>query len=195
MAEIALLLDLGFVVLAFGGRTLVQLRKTGDAGWRLGRPHSRAELVARTLLAGAVVLLVVAVIAGWDTTAPPTAGIGIAIAALGIVVVLVAQLQMGTSWRIGVDPGERTPLVVAGLYARIRNPIYTGMVLFALGQALLLPNPWTVVALVAMVVGVEIQVRAVEEPFLAITHGPAFTQWAAQAGRFVPGVGRGLTAR
>ncbi len=151
--------------------------------------------MARILLAGAMVLLGIAPLAASDAGTPPTAGAGIAVAVLGIVVVLVAQLQMGASWRIGVDPDERTPLIVSGLYARIRNPIYTGMVLFALGQVLLLPGIWAGAALAAMVVGVEIQVRAVEEPFLAATHGRVFTDWTERAGRFVPGLGRRSPAR
>jgi protein-S-isoprenylcysteine O-methyltransferase Ste14 len=190
MAPIALVLDLAFVLTGFVGRSLLQWRRTGDFGWRLGRPHSPAELGARVLLVGAGVLLGVSVVTGWGQGATPTAAPGIVLAGLGMLVVAVAQVQMGASWRIGVDPGEHTALVRTGLYRRVRNPIYTGMVIFALGQALLLPNPWSAAALVAMVAGVEVQVRAVEEPFLATAHGAGFAHWAADAGRFAPGVGR-----
>lgn len=48
------------------------------------------------------------------------AGVGLAIA---------AQSTMGTSWRIGVDTGERTDLVTNGLFASIRNPIITALVI------------------------------------------------------------------
>ena len=51
---------------------------------------------------------------------------------------------MGASWRIGVDPEERTDLVRHRLYRSVRNPIFTGMVLFAAGQALLVPDAMAV---------------------------------------------------
>ena len=41
-----------------------------------------------------------------------------------------------------------------------------------------------------MLVGVEVQVRSVEEPYLITAHGDHYRRWAATAGRFVPGVGR-----
>jgi protein-S-isoprenylcysteine O-methyltransferase Ste14 len=190
MARVALLLDLGFVLTGFAGRSLLQWRRTGDFGWRLGRPHSSAELTARVLLVGAAVLLGASVASGWEQATAPTATPGIVLAGLGVLVVAVAQVQMGASWRIGVAPDERTALVRTGLYRRVRNPIYAGMVLFAVGQALLLPNPWSIAAFLAMAGGVEVQVRAVEEPILATVHGESFTRWAADAGRFAPGIGR-----
>ena len=189
MVAVAVVLDVVFVVVAFGVRTVVQQRRTGDSGWRLGRPQGGAELVARGLLAGAAGALVVSLFASAAGGAPAIHAAGAAVAIASIVLVTVAQLQMGASWRIGVDPRERTELVTHGLYASIRNPIYTGMAAFAAGQLLMRPNPWTWAALVAMWLGVQVQVRAVEEPHLWHLHGDRFTVWAARAGRFVPGVG------
>ena len=48
----------------------------------------------------------------------------------------------------------------------------------------------SVLAVVLMAAGVEIQVRAVEEPYLDGAHGPSYRQWAARTGRFVPALGR-----
>jgi hypothetical protein len=42
MALLALVLDLAFLISAFGIRTVVQLRRTGDSGWRLGGAHRLA---------------------------------------------------------------------------------------------------------------------------------------------------------
>jgi protein-S-isoprenylcysteine O-methyltransferase Ste14 len=43
---------------------------------------------------------------------------------------------------------------------------------------------------VASIVGIEIQVRKIEEPHLATTHGTAYADYASRVGRFVPGVGK-----
>jgi protein-S-isoprenylcysteine O-methyltransferase Ste14 len=189
MVAVAVVLDVVFVVVAFGVRTVVQRRRTGDSGWRLGRPHGAAGLVARLLLVGAAGALVVSLFAPAVGGAPTIRTAGVAVAVASIVLVAVAQLQMGASWRIGVDPQERTELVTHGLYASIRNPIYTGMAAFAVGQLLMRPSPWTGAALVATWLGMEVQVRTVEEPYLWRVHGDHFSDWADRAGRFVPGIG------
>ena len=62
------------------------------------------------------------------------------IAVVGIAATVYAQLDMGDSWRIGVDPSETTTLVRTGLFGWVRNPIFTAMLLFGLGIALVVPN-------------------------------------------------------
>jgi protein-S-isoprenylcysteine O-methyltransferase Ste14 len=188
MTLLLLGLDLAFVALAFGLRTLGQWRRTGDTGWRLGRPHSRAEAAARALLLASAPLLLAATLSA--ETHSPLAGVGIALMLLGIAVTVGAQWNMGAAWRIGVDPAERTELVREGLYRHVRNPIYSGMALFVLGQALVTPNAWAGAAVAALLLGIELQVRAVEEPYLRATHGARFLEWASRAGRFAPYVGR-----
>jgi len=181
-----LVLDALFAVAAFGLRTLLHWRRTGDSGWRLGRPHSGAEGLARALMLASAPLLLAALWRDGPTHSP--LGLGLMLAGLGLA--LAAQWNMGAAWRIGVDPAERTELVRRGLYRSIRNPIYSGMLLFVAGQALLTPGAWAGAALAALALGVELQVRGVEEPYLAATHGARFAEWAAQAGRFAPFVGR-----
>jgi hypothetical protein len=44
---------------------------------------------------------------------------------------VIAQFAMAESWRIGVDPNERTPLVTTGAFAMVRNPIFTAMLVTA----------------------------------------------------------------
>jgi protein-S-isoprenylcysteine O-methyltransferase Ste14 len=188
---------LAFAGSAFGGRTAVQVRRHGDTGWRLGRPASGAEAAVHAALAASAVALAAAPVAalasGADRGGPASrvpALAGAALAVGGTAVTLVAQAQMGASWRIGVDPAERTDLVSGGLYRSVRNPIFTGMVLFAAGQALLVPGRLAVVGAGLLVGAVEAQVRYVEEPVLLATHADAYRRWASATGRFVPAVGR-----
>ena len=50
--------------------------------------------------------------------------------------------------------------------------------------------PFAIASFAALLVALEIQVRAVEEPYLLRTHGDAYRRYAAATGRFVPGIGR-----
>ncbi|MFE7277216.1 methyltransferase [Streptomyces sp. NPDC057623] len=81
-----------------------------------------------------------------------------------------------------------------GPFARVRNPIFTAMAVTGLGITLMVPNVLAVAALAALIIAVELQVRVVEEPYLRAVHGAAYTAYAATAGRFVPGIGRGRTS-
>ena len=97
---------------------------------------------------------------------------------------------MGDSWRIGVDPSETTTLVRQGVFGIVRNPIFSAMIAFGLGIALVTPNVVAIVGFVLLVLTIEVQVRVVEETYLATKHGDSFRDYTFAVGRFVPGVGR-----
>jgi protein-S-isoprenylcysteine O-methyltransferase Ste14 len=114
---------------------------------------------------------------------------GIVVATGGIAATVYAQLEMGDSWRIGVDEQETTTLVHTGVFGRVRNPIYTAMFTFGLGIALVTPNLVACAGFILLVATIELEVRRVEEPYLSRTHGDAYRAYTASVGRFIPGVG------
>jgi len=194
---LALVLYLVFLGAAFGWRTWVQWRRTGDTGLRLAATPGTVQWWAKLGFVAAVLAGLAAPIvglAGLDPVAlldrEAVQVVGAVVAVLGIVATLAAQVQMGTSWRIGVDPSERTGLVTAGIFGWVRNPIFTAMLLAAVGFTLLVGNVVAVLALAALVVAIEVQVRAVEEPYLREVHGAEFDRYVARTGRFLPGLGR-----
>ena len=194
---LALVLEAVFFALAFGWRSWVQWRRTGSTGFiRPRRGAPLMELVAAGLVTASFFLLPagpaadlagVERFAGLDNGAAAVAGAVLAVA--GIVLTLAAQFAMGESWRIGVDTEARTDLVTDGIFGHVRNPIFSAMVVAAVGLVLLVPNVVSVVALVVLVVGLELQVRRVEEPYLRGVHDGAYVRYVRTAGRFVPGVG------
>lgn len=197
-ADIALVLFAVFGVLGFGWRSWLQYRRTGSTGFRgtSGRIGS-TEWIAGV---GFVVALMVAVSAAILQRANVIQPIsiltavwiqvaGIAVAMIGIAATVYAQLEMGDSWRIGVDEQETTTLVHTGVFGRVRNPIYTAMFTFGFGIALLTPNLVACVGFVLLVTTIELQVRRVEEPYLLRRHGDAYRAYTASVGRFIPGVG------
>ncbi|THA81705.1 isoprenylcysteine carboxylmethyltransferase family protein [Streptomyces sp. A0592] len=195
----AMALFAAWAVTAFGIRAVLQRRRTGDSGFRgiSGRPASAAwwagVLFTLSLLGGAAAPA--AALAGMPTL--PGAGdgtalrwTGLAAALAGMAATLLAQSGMGDSWRVGVDAAERTELVTSGLFAYVRNPVFTTMTVTAAGLALMVPNALAVLACLVLVLAIQLQVRVVEEPYLMRVHGPAYADYAARAGRFLPGVGR-----
>jgi protein-S-isoprenylcysteine O-methyltransferase Ste14 len=196
--EIAIGLYIAFGLLAFGLRTWIQRRRTGDSGFRglSGRVGS-LEWIAGVLFALAIAGGVVAAVLDANDAIEPldaldSVGVratGIAIFVAGLVATVYAQVAMGESWRVGVDEGERTELVTGGPFGVVRNPIFSAMLPASLGLALVVPNVVALVSLAALFVAIEIQVRAVEEPYLLRTHGSAYREYAGRVGRFVPRLG------
>jgi protein-S-isoprenylcysteine O-methyltransferase Ste14 len=195
MTVAALVLYIVALVVLFGVRSWIQRRRTGSAGFHgiSGTPADAGWwggvlFVAAMVLGLAGPLLAVA---GVVPARPPQAVqvVGLLVALLGFAVTLAAQTGMGESWRIGVDPGERTDLVTTGVFAHVRNPIFTAMVVAQLGVVLMVPTWVGLLGLAALVVAVQVQVRAVEEPYLRAVHGDAYGAYSAAAGRFLPGIG------
>jgi protein-S-isoprenylcysteine O-methyltransferase Ste14 len=199
MAIAALVLFAVMMLLDGALRRHIQLARTGDSGnRRTWRPDGSLEWWA---LAGTDLgYLTVGVgapladLAGLAPLAvadhPVVRGVGIAVAVLGIALALAAQLSLGASWRIGIDEAEHTTLVTTGAFRVCRNPIFSAVIVAFGGLALMVPNPVALAGVVITVTGIQVQVRLAEEPYLDRVHGPAYTDYAARVGRFLPGVGR-----
>ena len=199
MPVIALLAIALYAALAFGLRSWIQRRRTGSTGWRglSGRPGSLPWfggvllVVGLAALAIAPLLDLAGVVGRSGAIDGPTAhALGLLLYAAGLLGTLWSQLAMGASWRIGVDEGERTALVTHGPFRLVRNPIFTAMIATAAGIALLVPGVPALSGVACLVIGLELHVRLVEEPYLRRTHDRRYATWAARTGRFVPGLGR-----
>ena len=195
----AFALYLIYFALAFGLRTAIQLRSTGSSGFH----GIDGEIGSATWLAGvgfvvalvlglaAPVLALLDVIGPIDALDQPAVhAAGILLAVAGTIATLLAQFAMGTSWRIGVDPQERTELVTSGPFALVRNPIFAAMLPTALGLVLMVPSAVAIVGIVALIASLELQVRVVEEPYLRTVHGQRYADYARRVGRFLPGLGK-----
>lgn len=198
MTWAALILVAAGLGYAFGVRSYLAWRATGDTGLRIDAgPAGSVAWWAKLLFIVSIVLAIggpVIALTGpgvllWpESTIGQAAGLTVAVA--GILIVIAAQHGMGNSWRIGVDHTEVTGLVTGGLFSLARNPIFTGMTVFAAGIALLTPGFVSAVAVLMLIAAIELQVRAVEEPYLATTHGQAYRRYATRTGRFLPAIGK-----
>src|ERR1041384_5890450 len=88
--------------------------------------------------------------------------IGVTLLLLSLGWTMLAQTQMGRSWRIGIDEEHRTSLVVKGVFGISRNPIFLGMILTLVGLFLTIPNAVTLLTFVLGFVLIQIQVRLEE---------------------------------
>jgi protein-S-isoprenylcysteine O-methyltransferase Ste14 len=199
MPELALALWAVFGLIGIVGRVVLHRRRTGSSGVHGVSDTSRPlEWIGGALFVGGIAVAVagptleladdIEAIRALDR--PGLQIPALVLFALGLALTVLAQAAMGASWRIGVDPSERTDLVTGGPFGIVRNPIYSGMIPAMAGLAILSPTVLSLAGALAVAVGIEIQVRAVEEPHLLRTHGDAYAAYAARVGRFVPGFGK-----
>jgi protein-S-isoprenylcysteine O-methyltransferase Ste14 len=199
MAVVALAAYVVYMALAFGLRTVIQLRRTGSSGFEgiSGRPGS-PEWIAGVLFIVAIAVGVAAPLLALTSVVEPVGGldttavhvVGSVLFAVGLAGTLAAQISMGESWRIGVDENATTEMVTDGAFAIVRNPVFAAMLPASTGLALMVPSVVALAGLVALLLALELQVRIVEEPYLRRVHGADYDRYAARVGRFLPGIGR-----
>ena len=183
-------------------RSWWQLRRYGSRGIRFLRSE-RWQQRLRDALAAILVLFLAGqavMAAAWPEALasryaiePPSAGIWQGIGAVllfgGVALLVVAQLDLGASWRIGIEERARPGLITSGLYRFCRNPIFFAILTVFTGYTLLLPTRLSLILLVSVFIGMRLQVLT-EEAYLSRAYGDAYREYARRVGRFVPGIGR-----
>ena len=109
---------------------------------------------------------------------------GWALLIASLIWIIIAQSQMASAWRIGVDEVNKTELVTKGLFSISRNPIFLGIIIANAGLFLVLPNAFTLLIGVLSTVSVHTQVR-LEESFLEGSHGNEYKAYKSRVRRWI----------
>jgi protein-S-isoprenylcysteine O-methyltransferase Ste14 len=96
-------------------------------------------------LAGMGILPLVYVATGFPRLAdypfqPAQAWLGFVAAIAAFAMFIATHRALGRNWSVSLDVRENHRLITAGVYQRLRHPMYTAFWLWAVAQALLLPN-------------------------------------------------------
>lgn len=109
---------------------------------------------------------------------------GIVIMLVGSVVGIIAQFQMGDSWRIGINKNESTALITQGFYKYSRNPIYLGLLLSFIGFFLIVPNCFSLCCVAVSYPALETKIR-LEEQYLLQLHGKKYEDYMKRRRRWI----------
>lgn len=71
---------------------------------------------------------------------PGLAWLGVVFALAALAMFRLTHKALGRNWSVSLDVRERHTLVTDGVYRHVRHPMYTAFWLWAVAQALLLPN-------------------------------------------------------
>lgn len=185
-----------FLLVAVGWRTLRVWQLTGVNAlfrYRTDGVHGLASSIFRLVFVGiAGVLLAHALFEPARTYLVPidwlahdaTRLIGWSLLTIALVIVVIAQVQMGAAWRIGIDEEQTSELVTHGIFRYSRNPIFLAIRVCFLGLFLVLPTAATLVLWILGDVMMQIQVR-LEESYLSETFGNKYMAYAQATRRWI----------
>jgi protein-S-isoprenylcysteine O-methyltransferase Ste14 len=96
--------------------------------------------------------------------------------------------DLGRNWSVTLEIRQQHTLVMSGIYSRIRHPMYLAFWLWALAQALLLPN-WVAGPSGLVCFGTLFFLRVGrEERMMAEAFGDAYRAYMARTYRIIPGL-------
>jgi protein-S-isoprenylcysteine O-methyltransferase Ste14 len=96
--------------------------------------------------------------------------------------------DLGRNWSVTLEVRDQHTLVTSGVYSRVRHPMYSAFWLWALAQALLLPN-WIAGPAGLIGFGTLFFLRVGREEALMIeTFGDDYRRYMARTARIVPGI-------
>jgi len=112
-------------------------------------PWSRELRIRVVIVAAAVLLARLGAFRGYGAKADPgQAAIGLALFALGLGLAVWARVHLGRNWGTPMAQKDEPELVTSGPYRLMRHPIYSGILVAAIGTAVALSWLWlTAVAL------------------------------------------------
>lgn len=113
---------------------------------------------------------------------------GIVCLAVGLWLFARSHADLGTNWSITLEVREKHQLVTQGIYRTLRHPMYSALLLYALGQALVVPN-WIAGPSYAVAMSLLVALRlGPEERMMLEEFGKDYEAYRARTKRLFPGI-------
>ncbi|MDP9323559.1 MAG: protein-S-isoprenylcysteine O-methyltransferase [Acidobacteriota bacterium] len=127
----------------------------------------------------------------WFAEYPLRAGpliAGVLCFVLGLYLFYRSHADLGANWSITLEVREQHRLVTHGVYRRIRHPMYMALLLYSVGQALVIPN-WVAGQSYLVAFGILFVFRVhAEESMMLEQFGAEYAAYMARTHRLVPRV-------
>ena len=119
---------------------------------------------------------------------PVQAWLGVVVAAAALWVFRLSHRALGRNWSLSLELREDHKLITEGIYRHVRHPMYVGFWLWAVAQALLLPN-WIAGPAGLIGFGTLFFGRvAREERMMLEKFGEDYRAYMARTCRLIPGI-------
>lgn len=115
----------------------------------------------------------------------PISWLAVIVAFLALVLTLICWKEMGKSWRMGINPDEKTQLIATGPYALLRHPVYALSSVLMLTTVVVNPSPLMILVALMHLGLLQFEARR-EEAYLLRTHGEIYQNYCRRTGGFIP---------
>ena len=109
---------------------------------------------------------------------------GVVLVSLGLITFILAFLNFGNSWRIGIDRKKPGALVTKGIFSITRNPIYLAFDLLSFGMFLMNGTWFFLIFALLAAVACHFQILR-EEEFLRRQYGQEFADYCRRTPRYL----------
>jgi len=111
------------------------------------------------------------------------AGFALGLASLGLWT--WTQVALGKEWSPQLQLRDEHHLVTTGPYTRVRHPLYTAMIGYGIGLALVTAN-WGFIVLAVVIIAGSVARLPREEQMMIERFGDEYTTYMRRTGRFFP---------
>ena len=112
---------------------------------------------------------------------------GLALAIFGAALAILSRMLLGRNWSATVELKREHVLITAGPYRLVRHPIYTGLLLLFLGNAVMVGD-WRGLLAVAIVLASFWRKLRLEERWLTEHFGEPYRLYQARTKALIPAV-------
>ena len=143
------------------------------AGAPFSKPTARSTPTSTRLLQGAMMAAGYFLMSGWVemgwlsrplwTQTLTVAGVGLAVTCVGLGWAIWARLTLGSNWSAKPVVREAHELIMRGPYKLTRHPIYTGLLLAALGTSMAVDAVRCVAGMALLITAMLIKIRQEEQ--------------------------------
>jgi protein-S-isoprenylcysteine O-methyltransferase Ste14 len=176
-------------LLAFGWPMLLRATsRDGASERRTSQETGGRGAVVASLSAFGLFFMAILVFPGSTeaVTALAMAALGCLLALAGASLVLGSRTRLGPAWSFVPKADQTAGLVTAGPYRFVRHPIYLGLIMLAVGEALAFGSwPALLIVLVGIVPGFVWRARA-EETLLRNTFGERYEAYRRRTKMIIP---------
>ncbi|MBL8516754.1 MAG: isoprenylcysteine carboxylmethyltransferase family protein [Betaproteobacteria bacterium] len=174
-------------------RGYFESRQTTTSKPRISEARGDRWLLA-PMFVGAILLpplhLLTVVLSFADYAIPsPVRALGVVITSFALWLFWASHRDLGRNWSRTLEIHAAHALVSSGVYAHVRHPMYTAILLFCAGQGLTLCNwaaGWGALAAFTLMLAVRLPR---EERMLLAHFGPAYLEYKARTGMLLPRIG------
>jgi len=109
--------------------------------------------------------------------------LGIGLQLFSLIFMFFTLRHFGKSFRFGMNSENRGKLITQGVFSFSRNPFFTSLQLYFIGNAFLIPNPFFIGFMLAAFFGIHLSILK-EEKFMYKNYGEEYKDYAKKVRRY-----------